>query len=882
MESPEPKSCGRVAVLLALTLGPVAMLRAQQVQVGLGGRIVAGAAEEETAGSNLVLPESADLNRLLSRATEFFARTPARWEDGIELIQGLLEGTSKIEKGPDHLNDPHYSVYSGDQRLYVPFTEYCQSLLASLPAEGLAAYRALYDGRARSAFEKAAGSLDHDALEGLAGRYFATSSGPEILSLLADLSTLAGDLPKAVHLRQRLLDSYPDLGEEMRRKLRVRQLQAYALLGEGGRFEDVYTELRAQDPEASFRILGELVPVAKLPETEAFAIREAPTRAAGTTLARTAGNHEGFPFQALLPLWRFDMSFDDPYLISAKGNRNVQFWIGGQGALYTPHNKDARPGVLGTTVDTPHGRAFAVKDHEKLVLLDLVSGKKLDQDEDPGRRDKPVNRQNQNNQMQERLPSTDFVQQRIQHIGHFLYLPVQHKVVPGQADKFPYKNDLLRYDLDSGRFELLPSTGSGAEEVFFEGPPMPYGEWLFAPCRRKNSFCIARLRASDGVLDEVVTVHTGGSQYLRPPAVPVVIVGHQLLHLTNGGAVASFSLPDLELRWVRRYETQAPKQEPKRQPRVTNRMWSGVRTQRLPSWEPVDPIVVGNRIVVAPVDSDALLCIEVQSGELEWILPREEDRGVEFHYVLGPDDGRIWLVGDHLQCVEVRTGRRLWEVELEHGTFLQKFGSKVEGRGVILGREVHLPLASGKVVALSADDGHELGSYELPALLPGEESIKPPFNLQVDGPVLLAVSEAQVCAFATPETLMASSTGGLDRVRRMLAAQRPTEACAALGAMLRAGQPAGEDNARARRLYLRLVGELSAVRRQAGDIEGGLKLLDEAASVLGLADPLGEPALVLARIRMLEDTDRQKELRRLRDVLASQNVEIRQRGEEER
>jgi hypothetical protein len=103
-------------------------LPAQRVRVAAPAPVavqVAGTAGEVQGPGDddrpaLVLPESSDLNRVLRKVNDYFAQTPPKWDEGTRMLQDLLEGRVIKAEG-DHVNDPFYSVYSEDERLYVPF-----------------------------------------------------------------------------------------------------------------------------------------------------------------------------------------------------------------------------------------------------------------------------------------------------------------------------------------------------------------------------------------------------------------------------------------------------------------------------------------------------------------------------------------------------------------------------------------------------------------------------------------------------------------------------------------------------------------------------------------------------------------------------------------
>jgi hypothetical protein len=317
-----------------------AVQKARVVPMGLGAGREEEAKEEDPEAAllgTLLLPESANLNRILGRAADFFARD--QWEEGCEVLQDLLEGRA-IEAGPEQLDDPAYSVYSEDLRLYIPFTRYCQRLLCTLPPEGLEVYRLRVDAKAKEALNAARETMDVGALARAVELYFATSHGPELVMLLAELATLRAEIERALHLRSRLLIDYPDLSEELRRSIRIRQLHGLALLGEGAAFAEEHARLLALEPEGSTRIAGELVPFDKLPEHPAFRIRESYERRDAVAAELPLGTLQ------LMPLWEFELNDQDPYGIShKKSNNNNVFFSSSRGGLEVPARKSFRPGL---------------------------------------------------------------------------------------------------------------------------------------------------------------------------------------------------------------------------------------------------------------------------------------------------------------------------------------------------------------------------------------------------------------------------------------------------------------------------------------------------------------------------------------------------------
>jgi len=883
VEDPGPRPGGgyRLVPLLLTVCLAGSPLAAQVVrQVGIGGVFgPSGKAtdEDQTSGS-MLLPESASLNRILERATDFFARE--KWEDGTVILQGLLEGrlrVAQIELTEEQLDDPERSVYSASGRLYMPFAQYCQQLLCRLPAEGLEAYRLLTDAKARDALAECKSTLDIEGLTRLVDLYFATSYGPEIVASLADLHRLRGNLPEATHLRQRLLDMYPDLDDSRIRSLLLHQVHDFALLGDEERYGQAYKALTDRDPDATYRIRGELVSVAKLPENPAFRLRDgAGYGRPRESIAGSASEH-GLTGTDLEPLWVFKFTDDDPYGLRPKQNKNQsRIFSWGRAMILFPNPKSFLPGTTASTLVRNGRRAVLVKDHDQLVMIDLLSGMEVGRLDSLGR---STDRINQQYNVRARTPVTDIGLQRINEHRGFLYFTTQNKTpTQQQSGRFPFTNKFVRYDPVTGAADLYPTESK--KRLFFQTPPIGYRDWLYAPVRSDQAYCLARIEADTGKVMQVVTVHSGGSPFLRVPAVPPVRVGHQLVYMTNAGAVASYSLPDLKLQWLRVYETHTPHQRPVRRPRTTRGY--GVQTRPLTRWKPILPLVFGGRVILAPTDSDALLCLNLHSGEVLWTLPRIERDGLrseDFHGVPGTYHQFAYLTGDYLQCIDMVTGRRLWEVPLDQGAHVPVIGSQQRGRGIVAAGSVYLPFSEG-VARFSCEDGSLQGVMKFPPFGEGDKRLKGPLNLLMKDSVLLAMTDSKVVAFTVPEDMVALARSGMDRVRRFVAAGRIRKAVDYLAFCI-AGTDADQsisnwkpkDRRAGLGMFVRLSGEVAEGIRgnkpTKAQLGKALEVLDRCTSVLEKAKLPVDPRLILFRIELLAGTEHEAEIRDLREKLTT-------------
>lgn len=876
-ENPRPirLACFAAALGLAFGVAGTAIEGRAQRQVVLGGNVLIRGSQGGAEGAaRLVLPESADLNRVLRKVTEFFAQDPPKWDDGARMMQDLLEG--KVFDGSladEQMLNPFYSVYSADRRLYVPFARYCQDLICELPPEGLAAYRFLTDTTAEAAFEEARAAMDSATLDRIAQLYYASAPGPEIVSLLADLAELEGQLTRAIFLRDRLLETYPDLSDEKRVELLVRQLHTTALLGMIDRHAQLAEILEGFGPDRRVRVAGEDVPLRNLEAHPAFKLRDRSRASSGA--GRSLASPSGFDSKRLQSLWRRDFDSADPYFLRTPSNNNQNYFFQG-GARVLPHQKQHRPGSgVFTWIDANGTQQIAYKDHDALQVVEALSGKIRGEDGGRSRVQKP-----QNQQLRVRIPLTDIELQSVTSDGRYLYCTTGNKLPSRTSsrggDNFPYRNSLRAFDLETGK-PVWTSTRSSevSKRVFFRGPPVRYREWLFAPVRQNAAFAIARLDAATGEIDKVVTVHEGGTSFLRVPGMPPLVVDNRLLYMTNAGAIASLSLPDLELRWLRAYEEQSPEEPPRKRRRAqTTRRYYRVQPKKIGAWRPRPLIVRDGAVLVAGCDSDALVALDINSGEALWFLPRTTKRRVQdFDEVIGVDsEGRVFLAGKNtLQAVDFASGKRLFEVDL---TTLPK--GPINGWSTIAGAYIWSPFDGG-AYRFRREDGALEGVLEYPAVELGmPDWSQLPQRIQFAGSILLSICESGIRAYGSPDSVFAGSESVFQRARAYAAMEQVEEAFEALmGGLDPAKGASAPERARMHDFAVRLAGELSLKLHAAENAEkaegkgAGVALLERCERVARAAGLPVDPRLILFRIRCLDPVRHAAEIRNLRNRIAA-------------
>lgn len=129
-------------------------------------------------------PTPSSVNRKLKQWDALVA--DKAWDDAIDLLEQL-----QTEQG-----DQWIETSTGTDRFYT-LSQACQKQLASLTAEGLAAYRQRVDSSAKQLLEKGRAKLDPKPLNRVVNEYFASSYGDDALLALGEIAFAKGDMVAA-------------------------------------------------------------------------------------------------------------------------------------------------------------------------------------------------------------------------------------------------------------------------------------------------------------------------------------------------------------------------------------------------------------------------------------------------------------------------------------------------------------------------------------------------------------------------------------------------------------------------------------------------------------------------------------------------------------
>jgi outer membrane protein assembly factor BamB len=218
----------------------------------------------------------------------------------------------------------------------------------------------------------------------------------------------------------------------------------------------------------------------------------------------------------------------------------------------------------------------------------------------------------------------------------------------------------LRWVIDGKTGEHEPRL-TGA---FFLGPPLPLSGQLYVLAEINAEIRLVVLDAATGQLQwaqQLAHVDPSGESILvdahrRLAGATPSFADGVLICPTSAGAVVAVDIAARSLLWGYQYQRNNLGQEQipgmaiyPSQPRETGKRWADGLA-----------VVADGRVLVTPVESDYLHCLDLLTGEMVWQQPRGESL-----FVGGVSKGKSVVVGKtHVTTYDLRTGKMLWEQEV--------------------------------------------------------------------------------------------------------------------------------------------------------------------------------------------------------------------------
>lgn len=780
---------------------------------------------------------------------------PARQDVNVDAHAGFRVVGNKPPNQPPQPKQPELdarnAVFSQDGRIYRPVSRLCHELLARMPTVGLEIYRASHEVAAEEMLQAALQDGSVVALEQVTSRYFVTLPAGRAMALLADRLMHDGRYRAAVLVLNDLLGVYP---EENRKRLgisdvwcRFKIALCLRLAGETSTAHDAVQQLATAYPQESLRVLGELHAVKDLPTDQLFARDVASVDRSSLLAGRASCLEQAEP---LVPLWQFRFRNPEPYKEPKPSNdrNNVVFFDGGVTSALMPFAGRYGPATWVTFAGQdrnglPQALFF---EHFRMRVADATNGLLAAQSD---ANDEPPVARDQHPRV--RIAATDFATLRPVVDGERCYAVLGHKRASSASLDTLKSSELVAYHPDTLQrlwsSEQWLDGDAGLRDVTFLAAPTVFGERLLLPSLRRGKYTLECLDRRTGQPLWNAPVHGGGSPFWKAPGCPVVVQSGIAYVATNAGCVASVDAFTGDLRWIRRYERIDPLRKgskarrPSREDPMQMGMQGQFRQDELRGFQPSDMFVHDGLVIVAPCDSDMLLCLDGATGQPQWML----DATMPTNYaVYGKMRGLVGLIGEdlfavsdtHLVAIGAAGGLVKWARELPAWNGPKNTG---RGRGTIAGSRVLVP--GEREVLVFATDGALVGRVPLPAFDASREPLAGSVQLVAQGPWLAVGYQGGIEMFSSAKALRELAEHVVDARRKadlLLRADQTDLAIEVLSKALRSEPEAPRQR--------QLGGDLLAIARdralavaRPGDASEALRLLDT------FRDLLAEPSVRL-------------------------------------
>jgi len=693
-------------------------LQGQAVQPSSGG------VKEEIL--NVFQAAPSDVRKPLMRARKAIAE--GRYDDAAITLGRLLTNDvlDEAEAQDYFLLDPGGEYPSGQMRLKAE----AHRLLASLPAEGRQAYELQFGAYARAMLDEAVAEGSMAKLADVVRKYLHTHAGYEA-SILAGRFELGRGRPLAAALYlQRVADTPHAVAEfEPELSILLATCWMYANMPEEARA--TLCALKERSPNGKLRFGNQEVPMfaddaGALPWFKSL-VGEG-RRILGPDVAqwvvfrgnaqrngRSAGSSPLMNFR-----WRVPTCID-------RADEKVMEKLAKQ---YHDEGRAALPALQPLVV----GETILLRTPRKLLGVDFNSGKRVwawppwEDESEQQRFDQSsqafhVMAVTREHEMHQRLWE-DAAHGQMSSDGESIFLlhdlgyavmrnSSQHRILiaaggiarrsPG-APK-PY-NQLVSLSLSrEGAAQWIVGGENGEDEpklagAFFLGPPLPLHGKLYAMAEFNGEIRLVVLEAKSGRLVwqqqlahvDYCTIVVDGARRLA--AATPSFEGGVLLCPTSAGALVAVDISTQSLLWGYQYL--------KMQVSSGHRgfgvgMLRMQRTQRRVGerWADATVTVADGRVLLTPVETDDLHCLDLLTGKPAWETQKRENR----LFVACVQEGKAVFVGTgEVSALRLADGKPAWSAPIE-------LPDTPSGRGFCTDRYYYLPTAGAELLKIDLSNG---------------------------------------------------------------------------------------------------------------------------------------------------------------------------------
>ena len=645
------------------------------------------------------LPLRRDLRRALTRAEA--ALSEERYSDAFLELESILNGADTED----------YFVDSSDPNaVRTSLKAVANELLSSMSAKAREAYELQFGAEARRLLREAVDRGALDELLEVSRRFQHTRAGCEA-SLLAGQYLLHHAKPlNAAVVLQRLV-SVPHLATEFEPDASLLLASCWRLADNDEAAIRVWNDLRSRHPNARVQVRGEeeslfvsgVAPLERLGQLLGSLHRQGPATKTNWVMFRGAPSRNataGGGTPLIRPRWQSRLEYDPNY---AQTVREI-------------HERfvDDRLPALPTAHPLAVGDYVLMRTPTKLLAVDFATGKLTWDypwwDPDTGgtsnlAANAPTQQtfrqfgiQQPSSSDRRRLELTqrlweDSIHGQMSSDGSTVYLVDELDYASFQGNnsrqiltrrlrgtETGLTNRLIALDLES-QGKLRWAVGSSQEgdkgdepqlaDVFFLGPPLPISGQLYVLAEVRNEVRLVALDAKSGLRQwsqqiAHFEIPTHGISYNTvrrlAGATPSFADGVLVCPLT-AGAVVAVDIAGRSLLWGYQYKSTSysdPDQSVRR-----NRYFPppqlGLPGKR---WADSTATVASGRVLVTPIDSQSLHCLDLLTGELLWEVDRDDGLFVACVY-----QGVAVVVGkSSVRGLRLDDGKPAWdEIELPDG-----------------------------------------------------------------------------------------------------------------------------------------------------------------------------------------------------------------------
>ena len=696
--------------------------------VGLG-QILALAQDEESQeadeelAENVFQPPDRDLLRRISLAKQLLQRR--RYSEAVAQLGTILEGPQDFFFQPNRADQPriHQSLKSEAQRL-----------IGRMSSQGLEIYRLQFGTEARRMLEAAVGRADAKGLADVSRRFFHTEAGYEATLLLGlHYRDHAHPLAAALTL-QRLQQAARDTAP-FEPTLSLALASCWLLVDEPDRAEQTLLDWRRRAGGDTVTIAGRRVTLFDR-DGEALAWLKETTGMAAPLLARETRRWSMFrgdparnasaPGDVPLMNLRWRIPVTEEPAVDEVLTQLRQF--------YRDQNMPTLPCMHPLAVDD----VVLMRTWRNLLAVDFVTGKRLWEVAVDNPLEEMASGSNlsvwqQTPQLAAALGSriwNDATYGTLSSDGRSVfsiedlalgvdYVSHQRRIIRARAvgsneDEEVECNRLAAHDIHTGklRWQVGGPPDAAAPPLggaYFLGPPLPLMGQLYVLAEIQGEIRLLVLDPATGkeLWSQQLAVAPESILFdplRRSAGISPAYADGILVCPTGVGAVVGVDLGTRSLLWGHRYGVSNDRSaSARRQALIARQVRQRDQGKRSSlRWSDVGLTVVDGCVLLSPLESDSLVCLDLVDGRQRWSYPRKHEL-----YVACVHGGNVVMAGNEgLSAVKLKA-------EADARGYPQPAwgGHRVtlppdampSGRGFLAGKEYLVPLSSGQVVAVDLD-----------------------------------------------------------------------------------------------------------------------------------------------------------------------------------